>query len=374
MNERMALNLIAEIMGWGNDEGGEATREYAWLRLMSAIKYDGYADFRAGIRFVESLASWLLQFRPEDRRVAYAFVKNRLVYISPPEMQRLIEAFVPEVVTPAVRRSVAPAIGCEPHEVWGSKAGKNAFDARLRRTLFVGMSDGSRIDVLRRANAGRLSQEQVVPMINVDDEKWRDLGKDLVREQGGGAKFESVYLIDDFTASGTTFIRRVDGEWKGKLKNFNAIVQSARGKLGADFPLRDGYSVHIHHYISSSQARRALCQRMDDARAQWAERTYASDEVTEGLLLPDEVKLGSADPGILDLCERYYDHRLFLDLERHCRQAGQDTMKLGYGDCALPIVLEHNTPNNSIPLLWAETSGSDGHAIRPLFYRRARHG
>ena len=42
--------------------------------------------------------------------------------------------------------------------------------------------------------------------------------------------------------------------------------------------------------------------------------------------------------------------------------------------CALPVVLEHNTPNNSIPLLWAETAGADGaHAMEPLFFRRDRH-
>ena len=61
--------------------------------------------------------------------------------------------------------------------------------------------------------------------------------------------------------------------------------------------------------------------------------------------------------------------------ERHCREAGQSDMKLGYANCALPIVLEHNTPNNSIPLLWAETTGKGGaHRMRPLFYRRDRHG
>ena len=55
-------------------------------------------------------------------------------------------------------------------------------------------------------------------------------------------------------------------------------------------------------------------------------------------------------------------------------------MKLGYGGCALPLILDHNTPNNSMPLLWAETVGSpkvDGMAavpaMRPLFRRRQRH-
>ncbi len=62
MNNKMALNLIAEIMGWSETDESTATQEYAWLRLMSAVKYDSYADFRAGARFIESLANWLKQF------------------------------------------------------------------------------------------------------------------------------------------------------------------------------------------------------------------------------------------------------------------------------------------------------------------------
>src|SRR3546814_11473487 len=73
---RLGLLLIANIMNW--DDDGVATAEDAWLRLRAATKYDGYSDFRAGSRFIESLATWLKQFDPEDRQTAYDFVKHRL--------------------------------------------------------------------------------------------------------------------------------------------------------------------------------------------------------------------------------------------------------------------------------------------------------
>lgn len=107
MNDKLALGLLSEVMGW-TDNDSVATREYQWLRLMGAAKYDGYADFRAGVRFLESLATWLKQFSQTDRQTAYDFIKQRLVYISFPELQRLIESFVPETVTPIIR-SVAAA-------------------------------------------------------------------------------------------------------------------------------------------------------------------------------------------------------------------------------------------------------------------------
>jgi hypothetical protein len=373
----MALNLIAEIMGWPPDDEATATREYATLRLMSAVKYDSYSDFRAGVRFLENFATWLKQFKLEDRNTAYEFVKSRLVYISIPELHCLVESFLSEIVTPIIRREIASEMGVASYEVWSKPEGYTAFKKRLRKTLFVGLSDGSRMDVLRRSNSRILSTEQVVPMMNIDDEKWTDL-RDKLREAPGMTetdKFESVYLVDDFTASGTTFIREIEGKWKGKLKKFNDIIRTAKSNLKGTFPVSDNYALHIHHYISSAQAADTLQIRMKNAES-WTEKTYGTWRVTEGLRLPPNMKLeGAPDGAILDLCDRYYDNALFERLKNHCLQAGQTTMKIGYADCALPIVLDHNTPNNSIPLLWADTEGNmDAHPMTSLFRRRDRHG
>ena len=55
------------------------------------------------------------------------------------------------------------------------------------------------------------------------------------------------------------------------------------------------------------------------------------------------------------------------------KKGGKDA-HFGFGECGLPLVLDHNTPNNSLALLWAETPGDGGkHPMRPLFRRRQRH-
>ena len=252
MINKLALNLIAAVMGW--DDHSIATKEYAWLRLMSSVKYDGYSDFGAGSRFVESLATWLKQFDPCDRPTAYNFVKRRLVYISPAELQRVIESFLPETVTPFMRKRAAEKLDLKPYQVWANPDGRRELATLLRRSLFVGLSDGSRVDVLRRVNAGTISTEQIVPMMNIGEEKWHDLGEKLKSEHGNDARFEHVYLIDDFTASGTTFIRYVEDRWEGKLTKFNDLIRNAREAMEAGFPLASHYTLHIHHYISTYQA------------------------------------------------------------------------------------------------------------------------
>ena len=273
----------------------------------------------------------------------------------------------------------------------------------MRRCLFVGLSDGSRIDILRRTNAGRLSQEQIIPMMNVDNEKWRSLGSDLKKEQGADALFQDVYLIDDFTASGTTFIRKnKDGNAKGKLPKFENILREAKAILGDDFPIADRFRLHIHHYVSTAQARAALEKRIAEVVSSPVNQTFNAEfltleGLTEGLLLGPELPLGYKDPGtvpggnvepnsiglkenrrsdgdVIRLCESAYDPALFNRLEKHCREADMTTMCYGYGYCALPLVLEHNTPNNSVPLIWSETGSQINPRMRPLFHRRDRHG
>jgi hypothetical protein len=313
-------------------------------------------------------------------------------------MQRLIEGFPPELVTPYLRSSVASSHGIEPYEVWANQSSAESFKARLRKCLFVGLSDGSRIDALRRAHAGELSQEQVIPMMNVDLAKWENLGGKLRKQLGEDAKFEDVYLVDDFTASGTTFIRMEDGKPAGKLKKFEEMVSAARVELDTKFPIMENYRLHIHHYISTVQARHALLERINGVIPLWSNRSFNEDvAVHEGLLLPSSLPLGttSADTpsgGLVEagadglrathpedrefivLCEKYYDPSEFVRLEEHCRAAGLETLCYGYGYCALPLILEHNTPNNTVPLIWSETGDTMSPVTRSLFHRRDRHG
>ena len=154
MNDQMALRLIAEIMNWPMVDG-TATDEYRWLRQMSAVKYDGYSDFRAGVRFLESLATWLKQFDQKDRAAAYAFIKRRLVYISPAELQCRVDSFIPEVVTAALRTEVADAIGAGfvverlAAQAWGN-LGSERYNAAL--SAVIDLHNAARIDIVRRKN------------------------------------------------------------------------------------------------------------------------------------------------------------------------------------------------------------------------------
>lgn len=163
-------------MSWNDDE---ARDEFRWLSFMSEYKYDGYRDYIAGARFLENLATWLQQFKSEDRASAYGFIKNKLVYFSAPEVQRLIENFFPEFVQQDLAKRVSETLGIPGYKVWASKESTEEYQWERRKTIFMGLSDGARIDALRRVNSGSISNDQVVLQTQIDRHKWSSLLRDL---------------------------------------------------------------------------------------------------------------------------------------------------------------------------------------------------
>ena len=64
------------MMDWSQIE---ISRERPLLEVFARLKYDEYQQFSPGMRFTESLAFWLSQFRESwERRCAYNFFKSKL--------------------------------------------------------------------------------------------------------------------------------------------------------------------------------------------------------------------------------------------------------------------------------------------------------
>ena len=378
MNQDLGLKVLGEIMKWSDDR---ARKEFAWLKLMARLKYDGYRDFQAGMRFIESLVTWLQQFKPQERETAYTFVRRTLVYIGPNEMQRLVQQFYPSTVRDRFVRMVATERNVQPYQVLANPKARAAEERLRRRTLFMGLSDGAHIDTIRHANSRLLSNEQFVQVTQIDTEKWKDLLRNLRKDQEDpDARFRLVYLINDFTATGNSFLRfdEEKTEWRGKLIRFKNSVENANANLGCDRLFEDNWTLCVHHYIASKTAADeievCLAKAHHTFPEDWAREVYCSF----GMILPGDLPINAVPErhdDFIELTKHYYDPIIRTE---HTDVGGVFHLGLGYGGCALPLVLDHNTPNNAVALLWAETDGGDRDGVdappmRPLFRRRERH-
>jgi hypothetical protein len=213
MNEGLVLRCLQEVMRWTE---AQAKQEDEWLKLMSRYKFDGYQDFLAGARFIECLVDWLQQFKPEHRQAAYNFIRNRLVFISSSEIYHLVHRFYDEIIYAETIRLVAQRLNVPSYLIWMQPQARKLFQEYRRKSLFIGLSDGARVDIFRRANEGKITNDQVSVSFEIHAYKWQSIHNKLKKAMGSDeAKFVNIYLFDDFVGSCTTLLRCEGGAWDG---------------------------------------------------------------------------------------------------------------------------------------------------------------
>lgn len=356
MKSELAEELLGALMNWDRAAFAEKVRR---LEAMATHKWDEYGNFRPGVKFFESLAAWLDQFDSDvDRATALDFVLERLVFLSDAEMTHLIELVYPDHMESVLLRRVAESTGISPFRVRELVEHAN-FTALRRRSLVLGASDGARLDRLRRS-APFLSHEQFLQSSEPPDDLIEPMCRTLAEalDQHGldaPPSFTHVFLVDDFSGSGETLLRIEDGAVKGKLHKLHGALERLRELelVATDI------DVTVILYVASQQAR-------DHIKATLPSSGLPSWEIRVVQMLPAWASVDHCDPTMAELSERYYDDVL---TDEHKGRA-----PLGYADCALPLVLSHNTPNNSISLLWADTTDEPGGLRRlALFPRYERH-
>lgn len=341
---------------------------------MSRLKYDGYESFSAGARFIENLVNWLQQFDRPNRENAYSLARRHLVYIGAAEMKHLVKLIYPQTVQPRLIQAVADRVGIPTYKVWSNKQAAKELGLLRRKTLFLGLSDGAHMDDFRRANAGVVSNEQVVVATQINPTKWDDLLKNLQKAVcDDTARFSFVFLIDDFVGSGTTLMRwdAIEKCFKGRLPRFWDEVQNY-----VDSHFEEDWTLCVHHYIATHQASKSLDSKNEEVKQTLKDQEklwFNQVEFTFGMILPEELPLQrqpELQNTIVPLVEKFYDPTI---QNKHTDLGGED-IRYGFGSCGLPLILEHNTPNNSLAILWAESrEENDYHNMRPLFVRRQRH-
>jgi hypothetical protein len=368
MKDELAERLLAKVMGW---DPAEVTRERPILQDMARYKYDEYQQFEPGERFIESLARWLLQFEKDERAAAYGFVRRRVVFLSGSEMRHLVGEAFPTLIRPRIlglAAEMAGLSGTRVKEVWRSKE----YKLLLRQTLFLGLSDGAHTDVFRRENA-EISNEQIWHAYDFSEAKARSLGEELKKDvakllerepRPEEARFRLVCLLDDFMASGRTYVRpgKDGNETGGKIASILRRLRNQKSAL-AEFLDLERLETLIVIYVASSQA-------VDYLKTELPKLERPGERLALKVVhrLAPEVRLEApGDAAILELAakDRYFDGQA----ETEATRVGGDKVRFGFSDCRLPLVLSHNTPNNSIYLLWAEP----WHNVRGLFPRVSRH-
>lgn len=378
MRFNLAKQFLAQLMNWDDIETTERLKE---IDLMADIKYDSYDQFMPGIKFVGNFYLWLSQFKEEERQLMYDFVKKYIIYINSNQISYLIDLLYNTKIIPLIRKKVVGDF-CQKGQLvnkFNYKLLDNSQEFKLhkRKTLFIGLSDGSHIDIIRRNSY--LNNDQVLTNYYPDDNKIDDLVKELGKSDDLAndeeKKFESIVLVDDFTASGTSFIRlKDDGSFSGKLPTFFTVLESSDRfkKL-----LADGYEIHLFFLIATKNALTYIKEMLVQYQQQYEGLKIEVDCIQK---LDENAKFTNlqeqeAKDMLAIISKKCYIHEESLT-DAYKKSYVDDAEKryhLGYKQCALTVVLNHNTPNNSLPIIWQPPKTDIKQPLYPLFYRITRH-
>ena len=370
MREILAERLLAKVMKWNSRD---VARNMPDLLALASFKFDEYQQFSPGMKFIESLALWLNQFElDEERKKAYELVRSKLVFISAKEMAHLVTVSYPDIIKPLLIQNVADKINLPEYNVI-EIVNSPEFKVLRRQSLFLGLSDGAHTDILRRSNP-EISNEQVYQTYEISEGRSKNmlikLGKDLEnlfgREPSEEEKhFRMAFLLDDFSGSGFSYWRwdSEKSKYDGKVARFYNDIHDDKNPMSLLFNSSD-IRICVILYLATTQARNNLETNIN--------KMFSSNksECTIHIVheLKDSVKLNTEDDKeIMDLLEKYYDKNIENE---HYLKGRHAKPYLGFDECAIPLILNHNCPNNSLPILWFE----EDRKYKGLFSRVSRHG
>ena len=356
MQKELAQRLLSATLNWGDEE---IEKYLEIISNFAELKYDEYQQYRPGNRFLENLSAWLNQFdKGDERNTALGFILNKLVFISSSEMHRLIETVYPEIIRPIFQRQASAICDNNSIDISNQDA---IIDLLKTKSLFLALSDGARIDILRRSAA--LAHDQVCVSYDLSEEKYKELvnemnhrvnilnsktGMNLYVPDG----FNHVFLLDDFSGSGISYLRIEDGVRKGKISRvINSFLSTDLGVL------KQHTKIHIVLYLATEKA-------LNNIRKSLAE-AYSSENIDI-----DVSYVQIVNPTVLSteeelLFKKHYDLVKEKVEDTHYCKGNMDCPHYGFDSCSLALVIHHNTPNNSFPVLWAGENA--------LFPRVTRH-
>ncbi|KUO77847.1 MAG: hypothetical protein APF81_05900 [Desulfosporosinus sp. BRH_c37] len=374
MRNKLAERLLGTVLEWTDEE---LKKERPILVALASLKYDEYHQFTPGMKFIESLACWLNQFQSiEERKIAYGFIRNRLIFFSGFEMNHLVDLAYPSIIRTKLLEMASKNLGIPPWKTY-QLSKSDEYQELNARSLFLGLSDGARIDRFRRTNNMGLSNEQILPYYDLSKEKACDLKRNLKKAlaqiknkdeseiSDGEATFKLLFLLDDFSASGLSMLMPKGDNYSGKLEKIHKLVQ---GRL-SDLNIIDKNEIKVYPviYVITEKAKLHLEQAISRLLTKEGLGDKISNwEIKAVLTLKENSVFGSQplDDSMRDLIDNYYDENIMDD---HLRKGGTDDVKLGFAGCGLPLVLNHNTPNDSLFLLWSYGK------FKGLFPRASRH-
>lgn len=311
--------------------------------------------------FYRNFYKWLSQFDADaenpatalsySQELRFAFIlASKLLFFNRPQMLSLAN-----VVWEKVKHELLSDLMSEHNlSVFDVFDIAPIIQKELLLTLFAPLSDSSKFEEFRHVMPDGVHDQITIQHIDIltkpidgGDSKYLEYLKGLYKEK------KSLFIIEDFSGSGTTIIKKI-----------SSLIST--------------YSFNSIYFCSLIITERSL-KNINDAIAngKFSGRTV---KVLYGLKVDDAYSIASSNGDfwsaddareLIRISYKYFNTHFNENgylYEDYNSVNPMSPTPLGFKNGGYPIVLFTNCPNNSLPIIWSSNSN-----WRPLFFRRERH-
>lgn len=302
-----------------------------WTTIDSIFSSYRFYDGKA--KFADYLHVWCSQFSKYEVELMEEFFFENLLYISEADIDNCSRSVYPKLIEP-MSTFLANTMGIDVNVI-------------VNNMVILGLSDGARLDLVRYYSE-KVDNYHFSSESEVSDLRCNRIIKKCMKSSYFVEDLFTYILIDDFSGSGHSYLRYENGKWKGKLVRFVEDTYKNMGVIGR-------INVIISPYYCSQRAMEYLVDRISIAFADLDINWYIRPLYgLNNIYVPAPIK---------EIISSKYMENPIVDpnymLGKH------DEPYLGFNESCLCTVFYHNTPNNTLPILW--------HGEKALFPRRNRH-
>ena len=313
---------------------------YENIDILNKILWDGRV-------LKPTIQEWLSNFSGKEEQDAALYLLSRCMYFNQVNTRYLLKGLFRD----KYRTPILKEIRERKNDTMDEVVIEEAFRIRLMNTRFLGVGNS--------AESGDhmlyfFRQENGLPVnplfTNIDEllQKNEDI--------------EQVVFIDDLCGSGSQV------RYEKKLRECIRTLRAKENCPKISYLMLFGTTTGIHNVRNL---------KFKDTEQRWFDEVEAEMELNEtykcfgdfSRYFKDEEKKAKCT----EMCLKYglgmadkLTSKERPDLTGQKRDEYVRSCALGFGDCQLLLSLQHNTPNNTLPIFWFEEDGDDW---KPIFKR-----
>lgn len=304
---------------------------------------------------VPRIEEWLANFRKEEKPYAL-FILSRMMYFNASNIRCLLKALYRDLY----RYPIIEKIRKYNEDTLDEDFIEQQFRQELNKTRFIGVGNPSESGVHLLYY---FRQENKIPknlFVNTDDVIYQSMRDSGSHNYGLDecSKVSHFVFIDDLCGSGTQATSD-DSNVKRCVKHLKRYVPNAKISYLMIFGVKDGVNCvknsNLYDYVH------ALVELDESYKCFGDNSRYFSTEDIKIKRRSFEVALQYGKDLVRHMMYKEgwsEQHPYFEELVRH--------RALGWGDCQLLLSLHHNTPDNTLPIIWFDEEKS---IWTPIFKR-----